>query len=89
MGILKKIGKAIGGIFPGTGRHAAKRAASEANQYAQEASSARKALEERTKKERLKAQKLAIRGIRSRRAASRIRGTVAGESPSYGSMTIG
>lgn len=66
MGILKKIGK----IFPGTGRHAARRAERAANAYAEDAAKKTKDLEEKTKKEKRRAQKLALRGIRSKRAAS-------------------
>lgn len=81
---LKKIGKTIGKIFPGTGKSAAKRAEKQANAYAAEATAARLKTEEKTKREKLKAQKLAIRGMRSRRAASRY-----AVSDSQGSTTIG
>lgn len=80
---LKKIGKAIGKIFPGTGASAAKRAEKQATAYAAEATANRLKLEEKTKREKLKAQKLAIRGLRSRRAASRY------AVDSQGSTTIG
>ena len=83
--VLKNIGKAV---LPGTGRHAAKRAEKEASNYAREAETKRLALEEKTKKERRRAQKLAIRGLRSRRAASHFsRGE--GAPTTYGSPTIG
>lgn len=85
MGLLKKIGKAI---FPGTGRHAANRAAKAADAYTVQAEAERKSLEEKTKKEKAKAQKLAIRGIRSRRAASRF-ASPEGTTGTYGSPTIG
>jgi hypothetical protein len=80
---LKKIGNAIGKLFPGTGRHAAQRAARDANMYAMQAQAQRAALEAKTKKEKARAQKLAIRGLRSRRAASRY------SAESQGSPTIG
>lgn len=67
MGFLKKLGKAI---FPGTGRSAAKRAAKQGEAYAAEAAKQRADNDRRAKKERLRAQKLAIRGLRSRRSAS-------------------
>lgn len=86
--IIKKVGKAIDKVLPGTGRSAAKRAANEANAYAEEARADRARLEEKTKKERLRAQKLAIKGLRSRRSVARFNST-SGESPSYGSTTIG
>lgn len=84
MGLLKKIGK----IFPGTGRHAAKRAAKQANAYAAEANAKTAALEEKTKKEKKRAQKLALRGIRSKRAASHF-SSPDNKFTSYGSTTIG
>lgn len=88
MGILSKITRSIGKLFPGTGRHAAKRAATEANKFAQEAIVERSKLEDKTRRERLKAQKLAIRGLRSKRAAANY-GAALGSSDSYGGTTIG
>jgi hypothetical protein len=82
MGFFKKLGKAI---FPGTGRHAAKRAEKAANEYAAEAQKQRADNERRQKKERRRAQKLAIRGLRSRRSASYFQTS----APSEGSPTIG
>lgn len=82
MGFFKKLGKAI---FPGTGRHAAKRAEKAATEYAAEAQKQRLANENREKRERRRAQKLAIRGLRSRRSASFFQSA----SPSEGSPTIG
>lgn len=89
MGLIRKIGKKIGKLFPGTGRHAANRAANQANAYAAEAEAERKRLEEKTKKERRKAQKLALRGIRSKRAASHFNKADNQGYTSYGSPTIG
>jgi hypothetical protein len=86
MGFFKKIGKKIGKLFPGTGRHAAKRAEKAANEYAEEARQRTAMLEEREKKERRRAQKLSIRGLRSKRAASHFQSN---ENTSYGSPTIG
>lgn len=88
MGLLRKIGKKIGKLFPGTGRHAARRAADAANAYALEAQAKTVELEEKAKKERRKAQKLALRGMRSKRAASHFANQNA-EYTSYGSPTIG
>lgn len=97
MGVLKKIGKlakkaykttGIGAILPGTGKGAANRAAKAANAYAAEAQAQTKALNEKTKKEQAKAQKLAIRGLRSRRAGSHFNSD-SNESGRYGSPTIG
>lgn len=88
MNIFKKIGKKIGKLFPGTGRHAARRAEAAAKEYTATAKAQTAALEEKTKRERRRAQKLALRGIRSKRAASHF--SMPGqESPSYGSPTIG
>lgn len=84
MGLLKKIGN----LFPGTGRHAARRAERASNQAAAEAKAEAEALKQKTKKEKEKAQRLAIRGLRSRRAASRFTAAAEG-NPSYGSPTIG
>ena len=81
MGFLRNIGRAL---FPGTGRHAAKRAEAAANQYAAEAQRQRAENERKIKKDRDRAQKLAIRGLRSRRSASYF-----SSSPSEGSATIG
>lgn len=83
MGFLKKLGKAI---FPGTGRHAAKRAQKAANEYAAEAEKQRMDNQRRTDRERKRAQKLAIRGLRSRRSASFFNNQ---SSPAEGSQTIG
>lgn len=88
MGLLKKIGKGIGKLFPGTGRHAATRAANEADVFAAQAAQQRSEIEERTKREKKKAQKLAIRGLRSRRAASHF-ASPDNTYQSYGSPTIG
>lgn len=71
-----------------TGRHAAKKAANEANTFAAESAKERAALDAKTKKERLKAQKLAIRGLRSKRAASYFSAPEGGAT-TYGSTTIG
>ncbi len=84
---LKKIGKAIERPFR-TGRHEAKRAVNAANTYAAEAEAKTAALEEKTKKERRRAQKLSLRGMRSKRAASHF-STNDGSFQSYGSPTIG
>lgn len=101
MGFLKKIAKkafkyspiglavkAVEKILPSSGKSAAKRAIGEANALAAEATSARVSLEEKTKKERAKAQKLAIKGLRSKRAANYFKNE-GGESTTYGSTTIG
>lgn len=66
MSLLRNIGRAFS-----TGRSAAKRAAKAAEQYAMQAAEDRKRLEAKTEKEKARAQKLALRGLRSRRAASR------------------
>jgi hypothetical protein len=81
MGLLKKIGKAI---FPGTGRHAAQRAEKAANEYRAEAEKQRLDNERKTKRERRRAQKLSIRGLRSRRSASFFQSTSAEGSPTIG-----
>lgn len=81
MGLLKKLGKAI---FPGTGRHAAKRAEKAANQYAAEAQRDRELNERKTARERRRAQKLSVRGLRSKRTASFFQ-----PSSTEGSATIG
>jgi len=86
--IFKKIGKAVGKLFPGTGRHAARRAQTASKEYAAQAQAQTTALEQKSKKERLRAQKLALRGIRSKRAASRF-SSPSQEYTSYGSPTIG
>jgi hypothetical protein len=86
--VLKKLGKKIGRLLPGTGRHAAKRAEKAAKEYAATAQAQTRQIEERTEKERKRAQKLAIRGIRSKRAASHF-GSPTQEYTSYGSPTIG
>lgn len=88
MGVLKKLVKKVGKLFPGTGRHAAKRAEAQANMFAEEAGRARTELEDKTKKERARAQKLAIKGLRSKRSASYFK-SPNGESTTYGSPTIG
>lgn len=82
MGILKKLGK----LLPGTGKHAAKRAAKAADQYTAQAEAERKVLEDKARREKARAQKLAIRGMRSKRAASRLSSP---EDNRNGSMTIG
>ena len=87
MGFFKSVGKKIGKLFPGTGKSAAKRAEKAANAYAEEARQRTAQLEEREKKERRRAQKLAIRGLRTKRAASHF--NQSGENNSYGSPTIG
>jgi hypothetical protein len=79
--LIKKIGKAV---LPGTGRHAAQRAENAANEYAAEATKTRQDNERRTLRERKRAQKLAIRGLRSKRSASYF-----SASQSEGSPTIG
>lgn len=84
MGLLKKIGK----LFPGTGRHAARRAANEARNYVTEAQTKTAAFEQKAVKEKRRSQKLALRGIRSKRAASRFSATD-NQYTSYGSPTIG
>lgn len=84
---LKKIGKAVERPFR-TGRHEAKRAEKAANAYKMEAEAKAAKLEEKTKKERARAQKLSLRGLRSRRAASHF--TASGSAfQSYGTPTIG
>lgn len=87
MASLKKIMKNLGKILPGTGRHAAKRAQNSANEFAAQSQQERLALQKKTDRERLRAQKLAIRGMRSRRAASHF--NPEGERTTYGSPTIG
>lgn len=83
---LKKVGKAV---FPGTGRHAAKRAEKAAANYAAEAAAHTAQLKEKEKRERNRAQKLAIRGLRSRRAASHFAKADNSAATTYGSPTIG
>jgi hypothetical protein len=79
---LRKLGKTV---FPGTGRHAAKRAEKQANQYAAEAEKQRLDNQRKTERDRKRAQKLAIRGLRSRRSASYFQSS----APAEGSQTIG
>lgn len=86
--IFKKIGKKIGRLFPGTGRHAARRAERAAKEYTAKAETDTAALAEKTKREKRRAQKLALRGIRSKRAASHF-ASPNQEFTSYGSPTIG
>ena len=92
MGALKKFIKSTvkkaSRILPGTGRHAAKRAEESSNEYANQARQDRERLEQKTKKERARAQKLVIKGIRSRRAASYF-SNPNGKTTTYGSTTIG
>jgi len=88
MGLFKTLGKvvspAVGFGLLSTGKSAAKRTERAANDYAAEAMKARKAVEDRTAKERRRASKLAIRGLRSKRSA----GFFAQTEPT-GSPTIG
>ena len=87
MGLLKKVGKILSKPFK-TGSSAAKRASNQANMQAMQAQAERAALEEKTRKERQRAQKLAIRGLGGRRAAQQ--NAIGSEaSPRYGSQTIG
>lgn len=88
MGILKKIGKKVGKLFPGTGKHAAKRAVAQANEFIAQTQADMTKLQEKTKKERLRAQKLAIKGLRSKRAGNFFKSPT-GETTTYGSPTIG
>ena len=88
MGFFKKLGKKVGRLFPGTGRHAAQRAEKQVNEFVQQATADRTRLEEKTKRERLRAQKLSIKGLRSKRAASHFKSPT-GETTTYGSPTIG
>lgn len=81
---LKKLGKAI---FPGTGKHAAQRAANAAEEEVKIAKADRAILEEKTKKEKEKAARLRVRGLRSKRSASYFKKE--GAHTSYGSPTIG
>lgn len=81
--LLKKIGRHV---FPGTGRHAAQRAERQANEFVRQAQAENANLARKSERERERAQRLAIRGLRSRRAASYFN---APGSPSYGSPTIG
>lgn len=89
---LKKIGKAIkkgfNAITGGSGRKQAKQAANEARVAAVQASAARATLEEKTKREKARAHKLAIKGLRSRRAASYFK-PPEGTTGTHGSPTIG
>ncbi len=85
---FKSAGRKVGKVFPGTGKHAAKRAEESANKLAAEATAEREALDKKNKKERARANKIAARGLRSKRSASFLRET-GQDSPSYGSPTIG
>ena len=69
-------------------RKEAKAAAGQAEQYANEAEAERVKLATKTKKEKLRAQKLAVKGLRSKRAASYFK-PAAGTTGTYGSPTIG
>lgn len=80
MSLLKNIGK----LFK-TGRSAAKRAENAANQFAAQAQANIADTQRKTKRERDRAQKLAIRGLRSKRSASYF----GGGFPQQGSDTIG
>lgn len=53
-----------------TGRHAAKRARKEAENLAQESKAERESMQAKTEMEKRKAQKIRIRGLRSRRSSS-------------------
>lgn len=88
MGFFKKLGKKVGRLFPGTGKHAAKRAEKQVNEFVAQATADRTKLEEKTKKERLRAQKLAVKGLRSKRAGSYFK-SPNNETTTYGSPTIG
>jgi hypothetical protein len=79
--VIKKIGKAI---FPGTGRHAANRAEKAANEYAAESTKTRLDNERKTLRERKRAQKLAVRGFRSKRSASYFNASQSDGSPTIG-----
>jgi len=74
------------GILGRTAKKQAKKIEMKANAFAAESEVQRKELETRYKKERDKAQKLTIRGLRSRRAASYFSPAA---SPGEGSATIG
>lgn len=86
MSKLSRLLKKVGNIFPGTGRHAARRAERQANEFTRQAQAENVALARKTERERARAQRLAIRGLRSRRAASYFS---APGSPSYGTPDAG
>ena len=92
MGIFSKIGKGLkklaGAVTGRSGRKQAKQAANEARVAAAQASVARVTLEEKTKREKARAHKLAIKGLRSRRAASYFK-PPEGTTGTHGSPTIG
>lgn len=91
MKVLKKLTQVfspitwIGAALGGTGRSAAKRAANASESYIAQSQADRAKLEASTAKERKRAQKLSIRGMRSKRAASYFSQPIGGE----GSSTIG
>ncbi|CAB4240876.1 hypothetical protein UFOVP23_31 [uncultured Caudovirales phage] len=78
---------ALGEKLLGSGKSAAKRAENDANKFAAEATAERTKLEAKTKKEKLRAQKLAVRGLRSKRSASYFKPS--DDMPTNGSATIG
>lgn len=92
MKLLKKLGQVlnpinwIGAALGGTGKSAAKRAANAAEAYSLLAIADREKAEANTAKERKRAQKLSIRGMRSKRAASYFSQPIGGGE---GSSTIG
>ena len=81
--IGKQVGRAVKSVWPGTGRSAAKRAESSANEYAAQAAEQTAKLDAETKKKRVSAQRLQMRSLRSRRSASYY------QSAPTGSETIG
>lgn len=81
-GLIKK-------VFPGTGRHAAKRAEKATESAIAESQAERLLIDEKTRKEKEKAHRLRVRGIRSKRSAGYAGQSSSGESPSYGRPTIG
>jgi len=82
MGILKKLGSVIGKI---TGTSAAKQTSRQANEFANIAAAQKFENERKEKRERARANKLSIRGLRSKRAAAYL----GAQTSDVGSSTIG
>ena len=83
-GALKVVSKAVGG----SGKRDATEATAQAEQFANESEAERVKLAAKTKREKLRAQKLAVKGLRSKRAASYFK-PEKGTTGTYGSPTIG
>ena len=87
--IFKPIGKIVGGFLGGGGGGAKESdaAAEESRRFAAEARAQRAENERKTAKEKKRASKLAVRGLRSKRSASYFQNQPADQA--QGSATIG